>query len=286
MRGRGLFALVLPTWLAALALSCASGPALAWGAKAHRIVADLAARDLTPATRLEVDGLLAGEAEPTLPGIANWPDELRERDAVRGRATATWHYLNFPRGQCAYDPARDCPGGDCVVAAIERQQAVLADTSRPPAERREALKFLVHLVADVHQPLHAAFADDLGGNLHQLQFEGEGTNLHAVWDRTLVAQRGLDPPKYADLLHAQPPLPRDPTRRCPRAAVAWAEESCRIASRPDFYPRRGNLPPGYVSRQQPVADVRLREAARRLARVLDETLAPASVATTEAGCRP
>ena len=282
MRGRGPF---FPLF-AALALLFASGPALAWGVKAHRIVADLAARDLTPAARGQVQALLAGEPDPTLPGIANWADELRENDAVRGRATAPWHYLNFPRRQGEYVPARDCPDGNCVVAAIERQRTTLVDASRPLAERREALKFLVHFVGDVHQPLHAAFADDLGGNRHQLHFAEEGTNLHKVWDRTLVAQRGLEAPAYADFLHAQPTLPRDRTRRCPRAVEHWAVESCLIASRPDFYPPTGNLDPGYLLRQQPVADRRLREAARRLARVLNESLAPASVATTEADCRP
>ena len=273
-------------FFAAMAWLGAAAPALAWGNKAHRIVAELAGHDLTKASRAEVDRLLAGEPDPTLAGIASWPDELREHDAIRGKATAPWHYVNFPRGACTYEPARDCPDGNCVVAAIDAQRAVLADVARPLAERREALKFLVHFVADVHQPLHAAFADDLGGNRHQLQFDGQGTNLHAVWDRAIVAQRGLEPPAYVALLRAQSPLPRDPTRRCPRAVEAWAAESCRIAHRADFYPPKGNLAPEYLLRQQPVAEQRLREAARRLARVLNETLAPASVATTEAGCVP
>jgi hypothetical protein len=282
MRGRDRFAV----FLAVLALLAAAGPAWAWGNKAHRIVADLAGRDLTPAAAVQVDVLLAGEPVPTLAGVANWPDELRESGSARGRATASWHYMNFPRGQCAYEPARDCPGGDCVIAAIERERAVLADVTRPLVQRREALKFLVHFVADVHQPLHAAFADDLGGNRHQLNFAGEGTNLHAVWDRLLVAERGMKPPAYAGSLRAQPPLPRDPTRHCPRAVEAWAIESCRIASRPDFYPPKGTLSRDYVTRQQPVADLRMREAARRLARTLNDALAPADGVARGADCRP
>lgn len=282
MRGRGHIVM----FFAALALLGAAGPALAWGDKAHRIIAALAERDLTKATRAQVTRLLKDEPEATLAGIANWPDDLRKNDAIRGKATAPWHYVNFPRDSCAYEPARDCRDGNCVVAAIARYRAVLADATRPLAERREALKFLVHFVADVHQPLHAAYGDDLGGNRYQLQWNGEGTNLHAVWDRTLVAQRGLEPKAYVDVLRAQSPLARDRTRRCPRAIESWAEESCRMASAPGFYPPRGNLAPAYLQIQQPVAELRMREAARRLARVLNEALAPASVATTEAGCQP
>jgi hypothetical protein len=260
---------------AVLALLATPWPAAAWGIKAHRIVADLAERDLRPEARAQVQALLAGEPDPTLPGIANWADELRENDPVRGKATARWHYINFPREACEYVPARDCADGQCVVGAINRQFLVLADTARPVAERREALKFLVHFVGDVHQPLHAANGDDLGGNLHQLQIDGEGWNLHGVWDRLVVAQRGLEPPAYADWLRAQPPLPYDSTRRSDRPAVDWAIESCRIARSEGFYPPKGNLQPGYLARQQPVADLRMRQAGQRLADMLNFALAPA-----------
>jgi hypothetical protein len=259
--------------LAGLALLAAPVPAPAWGAKGHRVVALLAERDLRPEARAQVQALLAGEPEPTLAGVSNWADELRDGDDPRGRATAALHYLNFPRGDCMYVPARDCPDGRCLVAAINRQFLVLSDAARPVAERREALKFLVHFVGDAHQPLHAGHADDLGGNRHQLQVAGEGSNLHAVWDRVLPAHRGHAPAAYASWLSAQSPLPPDPTRRSDRPAVDWVQESCRLVQAPGFYPKTGKLAPAYLDTQLPVAEQRLRQAGRRLADMLNFALA-------------
>src|SRR5262245_49130036 len=88
-----------------------SGPAAAWGRLGHRLVADLAWDDLTPKARSEVDALLAGEAEPTLAGIANWADELREHDPDLGRRSSKWHYVNIAEDGCVYDQAVHCPNG-------------------------------------------------------------------------------------------------------------------------------------------------------------------------------
>jgi hypothetical protein len=266
---RGLFALLL---------CLVAAPAGAWGARAHRIVAELADRQLRPEVRAQVAQLLATEAEPTLAGVANWADDLREHDEVRGRATARWHFVNFPRGDCTYVPPRDCPDGQCLVGAINRQLQVLGDAARPAEERAEALKFLVHFVADAHQPLHAGRADDRGGNLYQLQWAGEGWNLHGVWDRLVVSRRGLDPHAYADWLQAQPALPLDAARRSDRPVVDWILESCRIAQAPGFYPHGHVLAAAYLDAQQPVAERRLREAGQRLAGLLNRALSPPATA--------
>jgi mannose/cellobiose epimerase-like protein (N-acyl-D-glucosamine 2-epimerase family) len=256
-------------------------PAGAWGVRAHRVVADLAARQLRPAARAEVARLLAGEADPTLAGVSNWADDLREHDAERGPATSRWHFVNFPEGDCTYVPARDCPDGRCVIAAINRQFLVLSDTARPDGERAEALKFLVHLVADVHQPLHAAHADDRGGNRYQLSYAGEGTNLHSAWDALLPKRRGLAPDAYADYLAALAPLPDDPTRRSDRPAVDWAVESCALAQAPGFYPPGHVLEDAYLDAQLPVAELRMRLAGQRLADMLNFALArPATAQAT------
>ena len=114
---------------------------------------------LTPAARAEVDRLLALEPGATLASISTWADE------TRSPGTASWHYVNFPRDAgCAYEAPRDCPGDACVVGAIARQEAVLTSTAAD-AEKLVALKYLVHFVGDVHQPLHAGYADDKGGNV-------------------------------------------------------------------------------------------------------------------------
>ncbi|MFP3648289.1 S1/P1 nuclease, partial [Paraburkholderia sp. SIMBA_054] len=87
---------------------------------------------------------------------------------------------------CGYEPPRDCPGGDCVIVALKVQTALLADHSQTLETRRQALKFVVHFVGDIHQPMHAGYAADKGGNDFQLQFNGKGTNLHSLWDSGMI----------------------------------------------------------------------------------------------------
>ena len=252
-------------------------PAAAFGPLGHRIVGILAERELTPAARSQVQLLLAGELEPSLAGVSNWADQLRDTDPDRGRQTARWHYVNFPRGDCAYAPARDCPDGNCVVAAINRSLLVLADGKRSNAERAEALKFLVHFVGDAHQPLHAGYRDDRGGNDFQISYRGQGWNLHSVWDSLLVDDRHVDADVYAELLAKQPALPFDATRRSDQPAVEWAQESCRIVQQSDIYPAAHTLPETYVTAHRALAEQRLRLAGMRLADMLNFALrAPAT----------
>lgn len=114
--------------------------------------------------------------------VSTWADEVRSRE------TAAWHYVNPPDGSCSYEPARDCPGGNCVVEAINGQVAILKSRASD-AERLVALKWVVHLVGDVHQPLHAGFKGDKGGNRYQVQAFGRGMNLHSLWDGGLIRNR-------------------------------------------------------------------------------------------------
>ncbi len=246
--------------------------AIAWSAKGHRIVGELAQERLTPAARAEVDRLLLGEPVPGLAGIATWADDLRDSDDPRAKVSSTWHYMNFPRGDCSYVPARDCPGGNCVIAAINRQFLVLGDRQRPDAERRDALKFLVHFVGDVHQPMHAGWADDRGGNDFQVNYQGKGYNLHSTWDSLIINSRGLEPAAIVPLLNKQPALPYDPTRRSDRPAVDWALESCRIVTAPDTYPAKRVIDNDYLLAHRPIVDLRLRQAGLRLADMINFAL--------------
>lgn len=260
-----------PTLL--LLLLCAiAPPALGWGRDGHRIAAGLAERQLTPAARREVARLLAGEPEPTLPGVANWADEVRKSDP--GDRGARWHYVNFRGGDCRYAPPRDCPDGDCVIAAIERATRTLADRSRPDAERRDALKLLVHFITDVHQPLHSSPRADKGGNDYQVSIAGRGSNLHAVWDRELVASRGLAPEAYAAVLAAQPPLPAQAPSGATPAAADWALESCRIVRDGEIYPAGHRIGREYLDAHRGQAELRLRVAGDRIAATLNAALAP------------
>jgi len=254
--------LLVPMALVALWGVCTAS-AQAWGIQGHQVVAAMAWQDLKPAAHDQAARLLALEPGQTLASVATWADE--HRDA----STAPWHYLNFPRGICQFDAARDCPDGQCVVAAIERQAAVLASTASD-AERLKALKYLVHFVADVHQPLHAGYRDDRGGNTVQLRFLMQASNLHALWDRGLLDRLDLDNTALAAAALAQPAV-SDVGSSAGELAISMAEESCRIVAQPGFYPQ-GDPSEAYAARMTPVVLRRLAAAGARLASILNQAL--------------
>ena len=232
----------------------------AWGTEGHQVIALIAQSQLTAKARAEVDRLLAQEPGTTLASVSSWADEHRNP------STAPWHYVNFPRGNCVYDEQRECPDGRCVVGAIKEELAILESTA-PDDKRLAALKYLVHFVGDVHQPLHAGYLDDKGGNTYQLQAFMRGSNLHAVWDTGLIKNLNEEPEAMAGrvqkLTVGMPVANLDP--------VNAAEESCNIVSLKGFYPERlGELP--YIQRYTPVMERRLAAAGARLAGVLNAAL--------------
>lgn len=210
-----------------MSLVLAPSAAHAWGSQGHQVVAGLALAQLTPKSRAEVERLLAQEPGETLVSISTWADEHKNP------ASAKWYYVNFPRDSCSFDAARECPDGQCLVAAIERQTAVLVSNA-PDEKRLYALKYLVHLVGDVYQPLHAGYLEDKGGNTYQLQAFMRGSNLHALWDSGIIKSLVEDPDAMTVRLL---------NRRTPLSAQKWsavraAEQSCQIVGAPGFYPER------------------------------------------------
>jgi hypothetical protein len=269
---------------AALVLLVASAPALAWSALGHRLTGELAERRLTPEAKVEVDRLLAGEKDPTLAGVSTWADELRSSSPEAFNRTSTWHYVNTPEGTCRLERARDCKDGNCVIGAIEEQRRILADRAQPLAARRDALKFLVHFVGDVHQPMHANNHNDKGGNEYQISLrtplEPEeyarqhyvdgvmGTNLHSIWDYYLLRSSGLDFAAYAERLAA----PWPPKQTPPSTPQGWAAESCGYIASHKLYPRSHKLDHRYLDAKRPLAEQRVRQGAHRLALLLNESL--------------
>lgn len=242
----GYFALAMPL------------QALAWGSTGHQVIASLAERQLTPAAQAQVQALLAQEPGSTLASISTWADERRNP------TTARWHFLNFPRDSCTYDKARDCPDGNCIVEAIDRQLEVLRSNA-PSPQRLLALKYLVHLVGDLHQPLHLGYLDDKGGNNYQIQAFKRGSNLHSLWDSGLIKYVSDDPEVWVTRLSSKP-LPESADLVDP---VRIAEESCQIVASPGFYPER-KVDAAYVERFTPVVEQRLNLAGARLAAVLNK----------------
>jgi len=260
--------------LLALAGALLAGDAFAWSAEGHRTVAHIADAGLTAEARAEVDRLLAGEADPTLAGISTWADELRDTHPQLAKRTSKWHYINFD-GRCGFDPPRDCKGNDCVVTQANLMFRTLADPRRDDAERAGALKWLVHLVADLHQPMHASLRDDKGGNAYQVNLGGVGSNMHRIWDGTIIERRGLRAEDHADALLSEREVPHDPTLSSDRPTLEWALESCRLVESGDLYPAAGGhvIDEAFLDARLPVAEARLHQAGLRLAKLLNHALA-------------
>ena len=248
--------------------------AVAWGYEGHRIVAEIAEQYLEPATARQVRELLAPENATALADVSTWADEI----GPQRPETVPWHFVDIPihppAGTSAgYDAARDCPRGDCVVAAIERFAAVLRDRSAPPRQRLEALKWVVHLVADIHQPLNCADDGDRGGNEIRVDFLGRHTSLHAVWDSGMLEAAGIaDERAYAfELAQAITPARLAQWRR--GTPVDWATESYGIARLiyGGSHEARA-LQLFYESDFLPVVNTQLEKAGVRLATVLNAAL--------------
>jgi hypothetical protein len=253
-----------------------TGRAFAWGDEGHRLAAEIAEQYLEPETARQVRELLALENATTLAEVSTWADEIRGQR----RETARWHYVNIPihppeGTPAAYDAARDCPRGECVVAKIDELAAVLRDKGTSARERLEALKFLVHLVADVHQPLHASNDGDRGGNDLRVVFLGRQTNLHAVWDTGILFAAGIGDERAFAMELMRSIVPADLTQWRGGSAATWATESSDIARRLIYgkWERGpGPLQSSYVTTTLPVVRVQLDKAGVRLAAVLNDAL--------------
>lgn len=263
------------TVVAALALTTAlltpPPAALAWGKQGHSISAAIAELRLSPAARQQVDRLLAGEPNPTLAGVSNWADMVRANDPELGRVSAPWHFVNLGENDCVYDPAINGNNGQNIVEALRTQTAILADRARTDAERGQALKFVVHFAGDIHQPMHAGYANDRGGNETKVRYLGRDTNLHSVWDSRLLETRNATDAAYVQRLLALPAPDLTPPN--PQAdPVDWAQQDCRIATRPGVYPAEPTIGEEYTREFLPVAEAQLRLAGERLGQLLNAAL--------------
>lgn len=262
---------VLGAVLVAVAPSLCRG----WSGDAHQIVALIAEDQLTPQAKAAATELLDGgrvsDAE-----VVNWADEIRRQR----RETAPWHYVNIPVDAAGYDAQRDGKGGDTVIGAIEVQAKILADTSQPREKRADALKFVIHFVGDLHQPLHSADRGDRGGNTRLVMYPGQNKaqNLHTVWDRWLVRDL-MGRRRVADVAD-QLSRTITPVQRKNWAqgdAVAWANEAHQVAVKVVYPQVPADGPPptinrAYIDRATPAVAEQLKKAGVRLATVLNQAL--------------
>jgi len=267
--------------------------AYAWGPTGHRVVAEIAQRHLTSAAQAKVSQLLEGR---TLADVANWPDDLRSDP--RFDKYKPLHFATVKNGLASYRDAEKAPCGD-VVVAIDAFRAFLRTGSREalyavkalsqksdgtgpgacnpqqtePITRAMALSFLVHLMGDLHQPLHVGGAD-LGGNQVSVNWMDRWkSNLHSTWDDEMVDFERFDYTQYARFLdHASE---ADASRWVTGDTISWADEAVAMRSKLYVFPDDSGNPAvhlisyKYVGAQRDRMRQQLLKGGLRLAAVLN-----------------
>lgn len=166
---------------------------MSWGYVGHRISGLVAEHFLNEKAALAIEDLLDGEK---LSMVMSWADDMRDDAYWQEQNAGSWHYLNV-EDDAIYSPSTEKPD---VYTQILFYEARLRDQSITKSERAIALKWFVHLVTDIHQPLHVGRGSDKGGNDIEVTFLGEETNLHSVWDTKLLMNRKVSETAYASFL--------------------------------------------------------------------------------------
>ena len=242
------------------ALLVVSPKAFSWGKTGHRVVAEIAERNLDPAAKKGIKDLLGVD---TLARIANYPDEIRSDRKYD--YTGSWHYTSIPSDKTYFDQKRNKDGD--IIEALFRMDETLKDPKKSKEDKAFALKFLVHLMGDLHQPLHVGLAEDRGGNNVRVKWFKSESNLHAIWDEAIIDFQQLSYTEYTTFLnHFTKTEKADFSKG---NFIDWAKESQDL--RGIVYDTGGseNLSYEYSFKAKPVIEERLRQAGLRLATVLN-----------------
>lgn len=235
-------------------------PVLAWGPTGHRVTGYIAEKYLTKKAKKAVRQILGGHS---LAMVSTWMDEVRSDSTYD--YMADWHWVTIPDGQ-TYEQAEKNPKGD-IIMTLERIVAELKSKKLSPYEEAERIKILVHLVGDIHQPLHVGRGDDRGGNDIRVMWFRADSNLHRVWDSDMIDDTRLSYTELAESLL----LPSDSLRKVwQKASVRdWAYES--MGYRNQVYDI-GNKRLGYSYSYKyfHIVQKRLLQAGVRLAGILNE----------------
>ncbi len=238
----------------------------AWGPDGHRAAAAVTTARLCPAAAAGIEQLLDGMS---LADASTWPDGIRDQPAWAH--TRDWHYINIGDDEPISALVEGAPGHGRLLSAIRENFALLAETSGDPLRRRHALGFVLHLVADLHQPLHVGRREDRGGNAVTVSFAGRETNLHRLWDSGLLRSSGL---RADDYRRSLAPLVAIGAASWERGTLEdWATESQQL--RPwvyDFDARRRvpQISKRYAETGRQLTALRLAQAGVRTAWLLNE----------------
>lgn len=264
--------------LVPLTIAATSAPAAAWGQTGHRVSGELAQRNISGHTRAHVALILGNEG---LAEASTWPDEEKSNPAEFWQHTASpWHYVTLPPPLTA--EMLEHPSEGDAATALEAFSAVLRDPSASLTDKQMALRFIVHIVGDLHQPLHVGNGTDRGGNDFRVTWFGEPSNLHTVWDTKIIENQNLSYTEYADRLETHT-TPAETVAWWNAVPAVWMNESAALRDR--IYPETGG-DAGEGTRESPVAlsyrypydwtpvvEQRLQMAGVRIAAYLDQVFA-------------
>jgi hypothetical protein len=197
---------------------------ISWGNLGHRAIGKIAENHLSDKAKAGVKNLLGSQ---TLPDVANWADEIRSNPAYK--YTGPWHYANVPAGlnfEQFSNTIKTMPE-DNIYKMIMRCMIDLSNAGTSKTKKVVALKYLVHLVGDAHQPMHVSHAEDRGGNSIAITFKGAQDNLHAFWDSGLIEHQGYKYEKMATVYDTATPEQIAKWQSDP--IMLWLWESYQIA---------------------------------------------------------
>lgn len=234
-----------------------------WGQKGHDVTCAIAEKHLTRKAGRQISMILDGKS---IVYWANWMDNASHTPEYS--YTSTWHYKNIDADE-TFDNAKVNEHGD-VVRAVEEQIAALKSGKLNKDEKALSLKFLVHLMGDLHCPMHMGHRSDLGGNRWQVRYFRDGTNLHSVWDSGIV--ESAHKWTYSEWVEQIDTYGRDLDRKIAEGTPeTWARQTYEISK--DIYtstPSGSKLSYDYVSRWSGTVEEQLLRAGLRLASVLND----------------
>ncbi len=240
---------------------------LAWGPTGHRIVGHIAEMNLDP----EILKTIRKKFNINhLANVANWADAIKKSK----HKPDVLHYTNIAVGHRTYDQQRDCPRKRCVTEKIKEYESLLIDPKSSPRTRKEAFKFLIHLVADVHQPMHLGYEKDRGGNEIAVFFGGKPTNLHRVWDRDLISLKGKTQLQFARQLNRSI-SPGNKKQWAGGTSDDWSNESRALVLDYGYrlqFSKERELSLNYIREGRKIVEERLQRAGIRLADMLHRLL--------------
>ncbi len=242
---------------------------LAWGPAGHRIVGHIAEMNLEP----RVFKTIQQEFNiKHLANIATWADAVRKS----GVQPDILHYTNIAAGHRTYNQRRDCPRRRCVTEKIVEYEQTLQSSAASPKMRKEAFRFLVHLVADVHQPMHLGNEKDRGGNKITVLFGNKPTNLHRVWDHDLLFLKGKTQAQFARYLNAA--ITAENQKRWRGGTPEeWSNEARALVldyGYPLQFARGRELSLDYIRQGRTIVEEQLQRAGIRLAGMLNRLFKP------------